>query len=200
MRVSIRVSINFLVISVNIDSLKFLSGPQLLWSQVTAMAIKKFFYSIRNYILLIIQFVIPALFVVITMLIERFSNVGGDLPGLSIAFNEYPMTVTTVERGSMTSGSVVEGVFTSFESLVNDQSGEHSLRVTTRDFQEQILDQYRSSIFETNSNFMIGVTFSDSGIRAWFNNQAFHTAPLAVNSINNAILRFANVKLVLNYC
>lgn len=161
-----------------------------MWSQISAMTIKKFLYSIRNYILLSIQFIIPALFVVITMLIEMFNNNGGgDLPELPISFNEYLSTVTTVERGSMTSGSVVEGISTSYESMINGFSSDHALRVTTRNFEDDILDQYRASLSDTNLNYMVGVSFSDSEIRAWFNNQGYHTAPLTINTINNAILR-----------
>lgn len=171
------------------DYKRFVSGPQLQWSQITAMAIKKFLYTIRNYILLLIQFVIPVLFVVITMLTDGFNSGDKDLPELAISFNEYLETVTTVERGSMTNGSVVADIFTSFGNIINGLSSEHTLRITTRDFQEEILDQYRVSLSDTNLNYMVGVTFSDSEIRAWFNNQAYHTAPLAINTINNAILR-----------
>lgn len=176
-------------ISVTIDYSRFLSGPQLVWSQITAMTIKKFLYSIRNYILLIFQFAIPALFVVITMLISNFNASGGDLPSLPIAFEEYLTTVTTIERGAMESGSFAESIFTSYENIISGLSNDHTARVTTRDFQVEILEQYERSMSETNLNFMVGVSISDEGIRAWFNNQGFHTAPLTINTINNAILR-----------
>ena len=123
------------------------------------------------------------------MLIELFNTSGGDLPPLPISFNEYLATVTTVERGPMTSGSVVESISNNYENIINGLSSEHTLRVTTRNFQDEILDQYSVSMSETNLNFMVGVSFNDSAIIAHFNNQAFHTAPLTINTINNAILR-----------
>lgn len=171
------------------DNTRFVTGFQLQRSQITAMAIKKSLYSIRNFILLLLQFFIPALFIVITMLTESFNEGDKDLPALAISFNEYLETVTTVERASITNGSFIENVSTNFESIINGLSDVHSLTVTNSEFQEEILDQYRISLSNTNLKYMVGVTFDDSLITAWFNNQGYHTAPLAINTINNAILR-----------
>ena len=171
------------------DYKRFVTGVRLQLSQIFAMALKKFLYTIRNYILLLIQIFIPVLIVVITMLTDGFGSGDKDLPELAISFNEYLATVTTVERGSMASGSVAEGIFTNYGNIINGLSGEHTLRVTNKNFQDEILDQYRTSLSYTNLNYMIGASFTDSEIRVWFNNQAYHTAPLAVNTINNAILK-----------
>lgn len=150
---------------------------------------KKSLYLIRNYIMLFLQFFIPILFLIITMITESVNSGDKDLPELAISFNEYLETVTTVERGSIVSGSFMENITTSYENIINGLSGVHSLTVTSRDFQEEILEQYRASLSNTNLKYMVGVTFSDSAIIAWFNNQGYHTAPLAVNTINNAILK-----------
>lgn len=40
-----------------------------------------------------------------------------------------------------------------------------------------------------NLNYMVGTTFAGNVITVWFNNQAYHTVPLTVNLINNAILK-----------
>lgn len=171
------------------DNGGFVSGAQLQWSQITSMAMKKFLFTIRNYRLLILQFFIPAFFIIVTMLSVTDNFGDKDLPELAISFNEYLQTITTVERGSVQSGTLLDNVFTSYESIINGLSSAHSLTVTNRDFQDEILDQYRISLGNTNLKRMIGVTFNDSEIIAWFNNQAYHTAALAVNTINNAILK-----------
>ena len=167
----------------------FLTGPRLLWSQTKAMFLKKFLYSTRNYILVIVQFVIPALFVVLTMMIEDFDLSAKELPALPISFDKYLATVTTVEKGSYKNGSTIENVFKSYERIINGLPSGHTLKVTTRDFQDEILDRYRNSISEVNLNHMIGASFNASQIKVWFNNQGYHTAPLAINTINNAILK-----------
>lgn len=170
------------------DYSKFVTGARLGFSQIYAMTIKKFLYSIRNYILLIIQFVIPAFFVIITMLAELGLTGDKDLPELAISFDEYLTTVTTVERGVMSS-SIVESIFESYKNIFESKSDSHQLLQATKGFENTILDQYQSSVSDANLNYMIGATFNDNIITAWFNNQGYHTAPLAINTINNAILK-----------
>lgn len=172
-----------------LDNTRFVSGARLQWSQITAMAMKKFLYLIRNYILLFLQFFIPILFLIITMLTEAATSGDKDLPELAISFNEYLETVTTVAKTSIVSGSLIESISTSYENIIEGLSNAHSLTVTTRDFQEEILDQYRTSLSNTNLKSMVGVSFSDSQVIAWFNNQGYHTAPLTINTINNAMLK-----------
>lgn len=139
--------------------------------------------------MLLLKVLIPAFFIIILMLTQ--TNTGDkDLPELSISFNDYLETVTTVERGTIANGSLLERVLTSYESIINDLSNVHTLKtVTNKDFQDEILDQYEISLSNTNLKYMIGVTFNDAEIRAWFNNQGYHTAPLAINTINNALLK-----------
>lgn len=171
------------------DDKRLVTGRQLHWSQISAMAIKKSLYSIRNIIILLLQFIIPAVFIIIAMLTEQLNSGDKDLPELSISFNEYLETITTVERGPITTGSLVETVFTNYEKLINELPSEHSLRITNNNFQDDILEQYSESVSNTNLKSMVGVTLNDSMITAWFNNQAYHTAPLSINTINNAILK-----------
>jgi ATP-binding cassette, subfamily A (ABC1), member 3 len=157
------------------------------------MAIKKFLYSIRNYILLIIQFIIAPLYVVITMLADNI-NSNTALPELAISFKEYLETVTTVEKGNFTNGSIAEQIFTSYQDMFKNLSNTkaqklHTLTITNNNFEDEILNQYNISKAITNLKYMVGVSIKEDNITAWFNNQAFHTAPLSINLINNAILR-----------
>jgi ATP-binding cassette, subfamily A (ABC1), member 3 len=179
---------------VKVDYSKFLVGTQLLWSQIAAMTIKKFLYSIRNYILLIIQFVIGPLFVVITMLTDRLFEGNTGLPSLAISFKEYLQTVTTVEKGTFTPGSIAEQIFTSYQEMFTNLPNRepftfHTLNVIENSLEDEILNRYEVSTSETNLNYMIGATIKEDRMTAWFNNQAYHTAPLSINLFNNAILR-----------
>lgn len=172
----------------------FVYGPQLVLSQINAMASKKFLYSIRNYILLAIQFVTPALFVVLTMLSTANFAGNRNLPFLPISFREYPETVTTLQATNLVSGSIEDGIRRSYEELwknlpKRDPYTNHEIRIIDTDFEDEILRQYGISTSRVNFNFMIGASFTPSGIIAWFQNQAFHTAPLTINVMNNAILR-----------
>ena len=153
------------------------------------MVIKKLIYLTRNYILLIIQFAIAPLYVVITMLMYSL-NENAKLPALAISFKEYLETVTTIEKGSLTIGSIAEHIFISYlDMFKNIYSPTHKLSIVEKKFAVEILNQYDISKSKTNLNFMTGATFTDDSLTVWFNNQAFHTAPLTLNLMNNAILK-----------
>lgn len=171
------------------DYRDFVYGAKLHASQIKAMTIKKFLYSIRNYILLIIQFVIPAFFIVLTMLGEDVLTGDRDLPQLSIAFDQYLQTLTTVEKGTFDEGSLIDGAFKNYQSIIENLPSEHTLTVADVDFEEQILNQYTKSVSRTNLYSMVGASFHKEVIKVWFNNQGYHTAPLTINLINNAILK-----------
>lgn len=166
----------------------FLHGPALHWSQINAMVSKKYLYSIRNWILLLIQFVIPAFFVVMTMITDSVSTGNRDLPELSIAFESYLQTVTVLEKGTFATGSISEDIYNNYMTIIDELPDEHSLNLTSMGFQDKILALYEESVSRTNLEYMVGATIGDK-ITAWFNNQGFHTAPLTINLINNAILR-----------
>lgn len=172
-------------------STSLLHGTSLYMSQIEAMAIKKFFYQIRNYKMLLIQLLIPALFVVLTMLSDAVTSGDQDLPALALSFNEYLQTETTAQKGDMSENQNIANIFENFQELFKDlpSASQHVLTVTENDMEQHILEEYRASIAKANLNFMIGASFSNDNITAWFNNQAYHTAPLVVNTVNNAILR-----------
>ncbi|KAG5683919.1 hypothetical protein PVAND_013177 [Polypedilum vanderplanki] len=172
------------------DALKLINtnltyGICLYFNQILAMAMKKFFYMIRNYMMLFIQFFIPALFIVITMLMEDLFDGDQDLPELQISFREYIRTITTYEIAGN------QNIFASYKAFFDDLPDEHVLRTTEENLnlEDTILKEYRLSLSNVNLNYMVGTTFNESSITAWFNNQAFHTAPLTINLINNAILK-----------
>lgn len=170
------------------DYTNFLHGPALQWSQIKAMVSKKYLYSIRNWILLLIQFVIPAFFVVMTMLTDSLSSGNRDLPELPIAFETYLQTTTVLERGAFATGSLAENITNNYLAILRELPEEHELTETSLPFEEAILAQYAVSVSRTNLDFMVGATIGEN-ITAWFNNQGYHTAPLTINLINNAILR-----------
>lgn len=153
------------------DYTKFLHGPALVMSQINAMVSKKVLYSIRNWILLLIQILIPTLFIIITMLLDSINTGNKDLPELAISFDSYLETVTTLETKTLAPGSISAGILADYQNFFTTLPGEHRLTETTKNFEEAILDQYGQSLSKTNLNYMVGATFEEANITAWFNNQ-----------------------------
>lgn len=74
-----------------------MSGFNLAVSQVVALFKKKAIQTIRSWKLLFIQILIPAMFIIITVLSGRSSSVFTDLPALPIQLSSYLETVTILE-------------------------------------------------------------------------------------------------------
>lgn len=113
-----------------------------------------------------------------------------NLPELRISFLEYIQTVTVYENNAQ--GNSMESIINSYRNFFTALPSEHSLISTQPgiSMNDAILAEYNRSLSNVNLNFMVGTTFNDdNSIIVWFNNQAYHTVPLTVNLINNAILK-----------
>lgn len=74
-----------------------MSGFHLAVSQVVALFKKKVIQTMRSWKLLLIQILIPAMFIVITVLAERSSARFTDLPALPIQLGTYLESVSILE-------------------------------------------------------------------------------------------------------
>lgn len=81
--------------------------------------------------------------------------------------------------------------FRVLEEYRNDVKDGHILDEFSDDIQEHFLELGAQIRIRTNTRYLVGLsTFNDSNsLVAWFNNQLFHTAPLSLNILHNAILR-----------
>ena len=114
-----------------------------------------------------------------------------DLPALPISFLEYIRTFTMYESQHAGEG-LISDIITGYKSFFDNLPANHQLIAVEpgTTFSDQILTEYRKSLSNVNLNYMVGTTFNESVITVWFNNQAYHTAPLTINLINNAILKY----------
>jgi hypothetical protein len=166
-------------------------GSTLFLNQTIAMIMKKFYYTTRNYVLLIVQFVIPILFAVVTMLFQDLFDGTSDLPELPISFKEYIRTVTILEDTHVGNNEKFADAIKSYRHIFEELSSDHQLNGTMSGLgmEDTILEKARDSLSMVNLNYMVGTTFNETEVTAWFNNQPFHTIPLTINLINNAFFK-----------
>lgn len=55
--------------------------------------------------------------------------------------------------------------------------------------QERFLRFAEKDLFVVNSQHLVGISNDDGSIIGWFNNQPYHTMPLSVNMIHNAMVK-----------
>ncbi|KAK9685301.1 ABC transporter [Popillia japonica] len=83
---------------INITTAGFVTGFTLWRNQFVAMLMKKFRVTQRNWILLLIQNVIPIAFIVITMIVSRMMNIGIELPRIDSTLDPFIDPITTITR------------------------------------------------------------------------------------------------------
>ncbi|XP_053672341.1 phospholipid-transporting ATPase ABCA3-like [Anopheles nili] len=165
-----------------LERLHLLTGKELLFNQIKAQVLKKYLSTIRAYIQLAMMFAIPIFYVCITFVITRSISASKDLPSLDITMDSYEKAITVLESADGDTGRVQ-----AFQNMFADRGG---LVTIGEDITEYIIRKSKEDIASVNTRYYVGATISSSSpYVGWFNNKAFHTAPLALNLIYNAILQ-----------
>uniref|UniRef100_A0A1Y9GL18 ABC transporter domain-containing protein n=1 Tax=Anopheles arabiensis TaxID=7173 RepID=A0A1Y9GL18_ANOAR len=168
----------------SLEGLTLLDGSRRLFQQINAQFYKKFLTTIRSWITLSMQMLIPILFVLLSYLIFLNSSTGRDLPELKINLDGYSGSLTVLQT---TDG--FESVTAAFRDRFRTEPDVHQLIVIDEDMTTFILNKSSQDIATFNTRYWAGASLDRSVCTAWFNNKAYHSAPLAVNMIYNALLQ-----------
>ncbi|XP_059614826.1 phospholipid-transporting ATPase ABCA3 isoform X2 [Phlebotomus argentipes] len=174
------------------DTIHLLTGSKLTINQWRAMFMKKVFYTIRNWILLFLQNLIPVCFLIMSILIARTFSVNWVLPPKTMSFEPYTNNpVTMVQRNYFvgTDPELAINIFNEYVAMFDNPPTERTLIQTDMDMELKALEEAGRNIVAFNSRYLVGATISGNEITAWFNNQPFHTIPLSLDTVYNAILR-----------
>ncbi|XP_055599142.1 phospholipid-transporting ATPase ABCA3-like [Uranotaenia lowii] len=164
---------------------KLLSGYNLKLNQIHAMFLKKVIVTYRSWISMLVQIFIPIFFVVMTIVIVRSFPDNVRLPSLLISFDDYVRTTTVLENDSIDAALI-----NAYQKLfIGNHRTERRLLTITEDMNSFILRQTLANSPLVNSEFLAGATIANDNITIWFNAQGFHTAPLAISTFYNALIR-----------
>ncbi|XP_063925793.1 phospholipid-transporting ATPase ABCA3-like isoform X3 [Zophobas morio] len=167
-----------------IENIVLLTGSQLIKNQFLAMLMKKTLSVIRTYVLQFIQILMPVAFLVVAIIVSRNSNRPGDLPSLPITLDSYDKPVTLVEE------------------LVSSKYSQMYLN-TLKGYEVQKVDNITSTMLRLTETipatvrmrYIVGATFDSAYagfitvITAWFNNNPYHSPPLALGLVLNLIFK-----------
>lgn len=147
---------------------------------------KKILISKRSLALVFTQCIIPIIVISITILIVRTWE-GFDLPQLKLSLNTYTDTVTTLKLdGNFTDDSIEKKIFKKYKEQFQ---GDSAYNLIDGDMIDYYLDVSRQSLIRANSRYLYGATIKPSLIIMHFNNRPYHSTPIALGLIHNAILR-----------
>lgn len=161
------------------DNIYLRTGMTLVGYQYVALFRKKYLQTLRHWFLLIVQICIPLIFTTITVISERGRGVFDDLARLRIHPDSYykPIGVLEVNENQDNYGAEYLQAFT-------------DIRTTHLDYGDFVEQNYQKNAFEANNHFLYGATLRyPNNLTAWFNNQPYHAAPLALKMLYDALLR-----------
>lgn len=151
---------------------------------------KKVLHSYRNWLLLLIQTIIPVTFITITIVIVRSWGGNKDLSKLDLSVKTYDPTVTTIEFNSSNwldsiESKIFENYRRQFKNLPRDH---YELQVIGGEMIDYYLKKSKQFLSRVNSRYLYGVTIETPNITVWYNNQPYHSSPISLGILHNAIL------------
>ena len=152
---------------------------------------KKLYYTIRNWTLFFIQNFVPVVFLILTIIVVRAFFGGIDLPPLDITLDSYVNTMTILEKQSnlSTVNNDRYRVANEYQNMFYYMPERMRLTTIASDLSSYILKLSETILTTINSEYLISATISENKLIAWFNNQGYHTVPLTINTIHNAVLK-----------
>ncbi|VEN45882.1 unnamed protein product [Callosobruchus maculatus] len=175
----------------NLPKPTYTSGMRLIASQCLAMYLKRYISMKRSWVLWLIHFVLPTIFVLLIMLPSWLIGIT-DLPPMPLTLSEYEAPITLIEKGDDMGG--------------NYQSYKRSLlqegyRVEHGSIVEKMLRLTRVSPNIVRKRYIVGASFNSSEIstldlhrmwptiNVWFNNDPYHSPAVALGVALNAVLQ-----------
>lgn len=157
------------------------------------MILKKYFYTIRNYKTFIIQMLVPVLFLAMTKFATTdWTDEMQALPPVRIRLDQYQLSYTVLQTDEFSLAAPEYRFIRSFMNLFDvdqEETIKHHLLNTTDDLQEYLLELGTIDQNEINWRYYAGAAITRDNITAFFNNQVYHSAPLAMHLLYNAILK-----------
>ncbi|RZC40676.1 ATP-binding cassette sub-family A member 3-like, partial [Asbolus verrucosus] len=173
-----RLELNSPETKLTIENTVLLTGFNLIQNQFMAMLMKKTLSVVRTWILQFIQILMPVAFLIIAIIVSRNMNKSGDLPKLSLTLDSYndPITLIEVSPGDIY-GQLYKETLEGYEVE------------TVPNITETMLNLTETVPSTVRMRYIVGATFTHNNIIAWFNNNPYHSPPLALGLALNVVYK-----------
>uniref|UniRef100_A0A240PML2 ABC transporter domain-containing protein n=1 Tax=Anopheles atroparvus TaxID=41427 RepID=A0A240PML2_ANOAO len=171
----------------SIEDYQLLTGFKLFRYQIAALFLKKIYQTYRNWFLLVVQVLIPVLFVAVTIAVVRNWGGSGDMPPRAIGLQFFQDSVTLIQRESADEAGPLESlILNSYLGLFRSIPGVVSSFVGW--MEDVFLYFTEQNLVMVNRQFIVGASITRDNLTAWFNNEALHSPPVSLLMMHNALL------------
>lgn len=173
-----------------LPEIQFLTGKELLLCQIEGLFRKKILHTIRYWVLLLLQNLIPVTFLILTILVVRSWGGNKDLPPLRLAPEKYSPTMTLLElNSSWPYDDFANRIVLNYQGMFRNNPNGMELAYPVSDMNAEYLRVAEKMITRVNTRYIFGASINQSRITAWFSNQPYHAAPISLGLIHNATMR-----------
>ncbi|XP_018330699.1 ATP-binding cassette sub-family A member 3 [Agrilus planipennis] len=171
------------ITDINLGYPKYLTGCALWRNQFLVMFLKRVLSTYRSWVLMLIQILVPVLFLIIAMIVGRLYDRTSDLPSLPITLSRYNNPVTLI------SGTSENNYYNSYLNVMNSQNQKY-IETGSGNLSEVILQETASNTAVFRRRYIVSASFNTNNtIVAWFSNIPYHGAPLSLNLVMNSIIK-----------
>lgn len=153
------------------------TGNKLILYQIEAIFMKKFRVFFRSWKSVLGMILLSLILLFFNSVNQEFLELKTEKL-LDISLSTYGDTTTITEGKS--------SVASMYKTLFDDKD---EIRKINQNMEEFVLKIANKSILSFNRKYIIGATFKNDSILAWFNGQSYHSMPLTLNTVNRAILK-----------
>ncbi|XP_037941236.1 ATP-binding cassette sub-family A member 3-like [Teleopsis dalmanni] len=167
-----------------------LTGFQLWFSHFYALVIKRVAFQYYHIALTIIQLVAPIVFPLISLALTNLDIERQELRPITFDLDQYQHSITIISVSADLQEQELDPVDLYRQNLFWKRY-EHIARSIVNENAESFFIKKQSEKQDfVNHDYLIGASFEDKHITAWFNNYPLHTAPLSLNTIHNALAQY----------
>lgn len=178
-------------------------GFHLLKNHIKAMFLKLMYNTLRNKALAAIQIIWPIINIILSMIVSlswKFLNV---LPPLELSLESgFKGTETLVSQGNdLRDGSTEANVMMAYKDYFKRSTypGLKLLDVGTSNLKNVYLKLIAEDQSRVRYEDLVGATFRNNSITAWFSNYGLHDSAISLSLVENAIIRSLSPNTTLTF-
>nr|XP_022919055.1 ATP-binding cassette sub-family A member 3-like isoform X1 [Onthophagus taurus] len=167
----------------NISDNFTVTGFRLKINQTMAMMMKKMLSTFRSWLLFLIQNVIPIVFLIIAISVAKFKNNDTEPARLDLSLDTYLNPITPI-----TTTDLNDPFYNRYKKILTKENRK-ILDWGQENFTTNLLNLGETLINIIRMRYIIGASFDGDKIISFFNNEPYHSPPLALQYTINSVLQ-----------
>ncbi|XP_068921390.1 phospholipid-transporting ATPase ABCA3-like [Petaurus breviceps papuanus] len=173
----------------SVTSMEYNSKYKLHCQQFYAMLIKKALFTWRNWKMMIAQAFIPLLCIILVMEVFKMNLSSTSIPILRLTLNQYGRTTVPffISETSRLHPKLSDHISNTIQA-----EGHVPLKVI-EPIEDFLMSKAKEESDTFDENFLMAMSFQDQEdqtvVMTLFNNQAYHTAPMALSMVENILYK-----------